>query len=397
MSATVITFALTSSQLPSLKKVLTEHVAADKPILCLGTTSAFQVGDHESVVDETTPMTGISITGASLADRTEAENWMLSKGATVLHLSGIVGDKEESDASYGEPCSVGSFFQKGYARNGLKLINLIHVKDILNVINLFLEDDGQAKAIKGERIILSCGAFRLQDLAKGLGVDPLPENPPPDETMKGSKIISIAKLCSLLPADYEWTLPVPGVEPASRGIATEGPLTYYPNYAARNRQWELMKCYLKGKWQGTAMWYEAQDHSTFVQSLKNEKLPSPSSLVPSEYHIYFIDADTGIWHGKGLRFAPGGKKILNISRKTTNNLGKSFMFGGAAGQCSVDFKSGLFGAELNFFYERSRSMIIPIYKPDSTSSKFLLDTLCVVPFRCGYGHNFPLKPPQSEV
>ncbi len=37
------------------------------------------------------------------------------------------------------------------------------------------------------------------------------------------------------------------------------------------------------------------------------------------------------------------------------------------------------------------------YKPDSTPGKFLLDTLCIVPARCGYGHNFPLKPPQSEV
>lgn len=36
-------------------------------------------------------------------------------------------------------------------------------------------------------------------------------------------------------------------------------------------------------------------------------------------------------------------------------------------------------------------MIVVIYK------ELLLDSICIVPFRCGHGHSFPLKPPQSEV
>lgn len=261
VTATVITFSLSASQLPSFKKLLAERIAVDKPILCLGTTSAFQVGDHKSVIYETTPLTGTSVTGASLADRIEGENWMLSRGASIFHLSGIVGDEKE-EVDYGESRSIRSFFEKGYARNGLRLVNFIHMKDICKIIAFFLKDDCGAEAIKGTRVIVSCGAFRLRDLAKGLGIDPLPEMIPPDRSMNGSKIISIAKLCSMLPVDYEWTLPVPGVEPASRGL---------PIADARDRQW---KYDLEGKWQGTSLWYDGEggDHSTFLARLNGVHL-----------------------------------------------------------------------------------------------------------------------------
>lgn len=225
LTATVITFALSASQLPSFEKLFAGHIiAADKPLVCLGTTSVFHAEDHTSVVDESSPLTGMGVTGASLADRVEGENWMLSKGAAIFYLSGIVGDEEEEGVSYGEPRPLRPFFEKGYARNGLKLVNFIHVKDICKIIALFLKDEAGAIAIKGERVILSCGAFRLKDLAKGLGVEPLPEIIPPDKTMNSSKIISTAKLCSMLPANFEWTLPIPGVEPVSRGL----PLLTYP-------------------------------------------------------------------------------------------------------------------------------------------------------------------------
>ena len=361
VTATVITFALSASQLPSFEKLFAERIAADKPILCLGTTSVFQVGDHKSVIDESTPMTGTGVTGASLADRVEGENWMLSRGAAIFYLSGIVGSEKE-EVSYGESRSVRSFFEKGYARNGFKLINLIHVKDICKVIGFFLKDDSGAEAIKGKQVIVSCGAFRYQDLAKGLGVEPLPEFLPPDKTMNGSKIASTARLCSMLPTNYEWTLPVPGVEPVSRGLPLAYPLEYFPNGAARDRQWELIKCNFQGQWQGTSLWYDTEggEHS---KKLGGEQLPCPSLSTPgTEYHIYFLDADTGVWHGKGLRRAPGGEKKFSISRGTQNKSGTSFSFQGAAGQCNPDMMNvSTFGAEINFFYERSRSMIVASY------------------------------------
>ena len=396
VSATIITFALSKSQLPELQKLFAKHIAVDKPILCLGTTSVFQVENHESVIDETTPLTGMSITGTSLKDRSEGENWTLSRGAAILHLSGIVGDKEEEKKN-GKSRSVHSFFQKGYVLNGLKLVNFVHVKDICKIMSSLLKN---AEKIKGQRIIVSCGAFRWRDLAKGLGIDSLPEFPPPDERMKGSKILSTAKLCSLLPSDYEWTLPVSGVEPVSRGLPSTGPHKYYPSGAFLDKQWDLMRRVFRGKWQATSLWYvknnDDVDHGTFIEKMKAKELPPPSSVVPgTEYHIYFMDADTGIWHGKNLRFT-SGEKILELGRKKFNQSGTSFVFGGAAGQCSIDFSSGTLSAECNFFYERSRSMIIVLYKSESMSGKFLLDSIAIAPFRCGHGHTFPLKPPQSE-
>lgn len=397
VSSTVITFPLSRSQIPSLQKLLEEYVNVDRPILCLGTTSAFQVDDYTSVVSEKTPLTGLSITGKSLEDRTGGENWILSRGASVLHLSGIVGDEKER-VSYGKPRFIGPFVQG--CNNGYKLVNVIHVTDICKILSFFLEKSCRAESIKGERLIVSSGAYRYQDLAKGLGLDPLPEIIPTQETMKNSKIISVAKLCSMLPADYKWTLPVEGVEPISMGLPTIGPLKFYSTGAARDRQWELMRKNLSGKWKATTMWYERGDldHSAFVTSLNGEQLP-PSLLVPNtEYHIYFFDADTGIWHGKGLKFAPGGEKKLDISRKNFNKYGKVFCCEGISGQCDIGLGSSSFGFEVNFLYEHSRSMIVVLYKPALTSTNFLLNAVCIAPFRCGNQHDtFPLKPPQNEI
>ena len=393
VSATIITFPLLKSQVPHWDKLLAGHIAVDKPLVCLGTSSVFQVGDHESVVNENTPL--IDTAGSLLADRSEGEKWVLSKGAAVLHLSGIVGDHDEGTNVCGTPRSIRAFFQNGWITSGLRLMNLVHVKDICKIVALII---GKFAEIRAERLIVSCGAFRCQDFAKSLGLAALPEILPPDESTNKTKILSTSKLCSLLPAEYEWTLPVPGVEPVSRGLPAVGNLTYFPNSAARNRQWELMKRNFLGKWQGTALWYESDVHGSFVASMKGEVLPPPSLSIPdTEYFIYSLDADTVIWHGKGLKFAPGGEKILNISRATTNASGRSFNIGGAGGQCSVDFKSSSFGMEINFFHERSRSMIIVLYKPGSTSGKFFLDRICIVPFRCGLGYSFPLKPSQTAV
>ena len=136
-------------------------------------------------------------------------------------------------------------------------MNVVHVKDICKVVALII---GKFADVRGERLIVSGGAFRGIDLAKGLGLAALPDILPPDESMKG---LSTAKLCSLLPGDYEWTLPVPGVDPVSRGLPAAGSLSYFPNSAARNRQWELFKRNFQGKWQGNGLRYDRDDYSSF--------------------------------------------------------------------------------------------------------------------------------------
>ena len=412
IEATVITFAILDTQLPELKRLWETHLATDRPIICFGTSSCFQ-GDnnHESIVNETAPLTGISTRGTPLTDRVKGEEWILAKGATVLHLSGIVGDEEEGEYSgYGPPRTIKSFLSKGYLRNGLKLINCIHINDICIIILTLIKkikDGNVPDPVCGQRILTSCGAFRAQEWTQTLNVDPLPEMLPPHSTMESSKILSTAKLLSLLPANYEWTLPVAGVEPVSRGLPTTGPQKTDADGAAYDRQWELLKKNFRGKWQAKTVWYKKDkgeerggklEHQTFIAEMKGATLPAPVLTIDkTQYHIYFLDADTGVWHGTGLRFTPNGEKILPLSRKSYNDAGKAFLFQGMGGQCSVDTNLNVFATELNFFHERSRSMIIAMYALDSTSGRLLLDSVGIAPFRCGLGCGFPLKPPQSEV
>jgi len=66
----------------------------------------------------------------------------------------------------------------------------------------------------GQRFILTCGAFLARDWAKALGVNDLAEDSS-EAALAGNKFASRAKIASILPSDYEWTLPVAGVEPQS--------------------------------------------------------------------------------------------------------------------------------------------------------------------------------------
>ena len=213
VSATVITFPVLAPQVSTLNKLLEKHIPVGVPLLCVGTASIFHVAEYNCVINESTPFTDkehLSLSGESLLERAEGESWILSKGAAVLNLSGIVGNEKE-EICYKKPRYVGSFMK--YAQNGLKLVNLIHVNDICNIIKFFICKN---EVVRGERVISSCGAFRWKDLAQGLGAPPLPELVPSKENMKGSKICSTDKLRSMLPQDYEWTMPVPGVKPVSK-------------------------------------------------------------------------------------------------------------------------------------------------------------------------------------
>ena len=406
IEATIITFEILASQQSQWELLWEEHIAADRPVVCFGTSSAFKSGGYDSTVNEMAPFSShVSYSGTPMTDRVKGEEWALSKGATVLHLSGLISDEEE-ESRYGvsNERTAKSFLSKGYLKNGLQLLNVIHINDIYNISLLVIEKlkDGNP-TVKGQRILTSCGAFRVQDFTRALNMDPLPEIIPPHSTMDTSKIISTAKLVSLLPEDYKWTLPVSGVEPVSRGLPTikMGTRTTGPD---NDKQWELLKKNFRGKFRGIAKWYKKDkgegnggklEHEAFIAEMKASILPNP--VIVSEdpqYYIYTLDADTLIWHGTELS---KGDRIIPVYRKTYNNHGRNFCFEGLGGQCSTDTKVDLFAAEINFFYERSRSMIIPMYTLNSTTNRLLLETVVITTLRCSFGCNFPFKPPQSEV
>ena len=275
VEATIFTFEILSTQLPAFERLWKNHIASNRPVVCFGTSSCFQGDcDHESVINETLPLTGLGVSGASLEDRVKGEEWMLKNGATILHLSGIVGD-EESDKKIGHitPRTIRSFISKGYVRNGLSLINAIHINDIYKIVLILIErlkvehqqntqsqesqdtnKDSVGIHASGERILASCGAFRVKDWVGMLKYDPLPEIRPPDVSMQRSKIISIAKLSAFLPADYKWTLPLEGVEPVSR-VANGWPYTRHWSGWSNTRQWESMKSHFRGNWHGLGSLY----------------------------------------------------------------------------------------------------------------------------------------------
>ena len=266
VEATIITFGILGTYIPQLNRLWDTLLASDKPVLCFGTSSCFRSDGHDSIVDETAPLTGKSEAGT---DRVKGEEWIVARGGTILHLSGVVGDEENpmagsNSCGYGPSRTIKSWLSKGYFKNGLRILNCIHINDIYKIVNTLIEkikEDNCKQSdvvdrIRRQRILVSCGSFRVQDFARALNMELLPEMRPPHSTMENSKILCIAKLLALLPEDYEWTLPVPGVEPVSRGLPTTGPLKVDATGAAFDRQWELFKANFCGKWQGKTARYQ---------------------------------------------------------------------------------------------------------------------------------------------
>jgi len=403
IDAAVITLeTVLGVRLPQLNRLWETHLAS-KPVICFSSFSSFQ---SRPIVDETTPLTCGSDKAGTGTDRVKGEELILSKGGTILHLSRIVVDGENNatdprtdqscTATYGPPQTIKSWLSKEYFKNGLMLLNCIHINDIYKIANTLIEkikkDSDCAEHVRGQRILTSCGSFRVQDLARALNMELLPETiPSTHSAMENSTILCISKLLALLPEDYEWALPVPGVEPVSRGLPT-----------SYDRQWELFETYYDGKWQGKTARYKstghggALDHSTFIDGIKAAQLPIPVSVDQWEAELYFPNAETAIWQGTGQRF-PQGKKILEFRRKIFNDSGIFFCFEGSLGHTGVNTSSDTLLMEVNFFYQRSRSTIVVRYTSDSNSDRLLLAYISITPFRCGLGCEFPLKPPQDQV
>ena len=64
VEATIFTFEILSTQLALFERLWKNHIANDQPVPCFGTCSCFQGGgDHESVINESLPLTGKGVTG----------------------------------------------------------------------------------------------------------------------------------------------------------------------------------------------------------------------------------------------------------------------------------------------------------------------------------------------
>jgi len=94
----------------------------------------------------------------------------------------------------------------------------------------------------------------------------------------------------------------------------------------------------------------------------------------------------GRWDGRGLLFAPEGRRTLELSRTGYNSGGNCRQFSGAGGQSSrwVDPTAERFGHEVNLFAGRARSMLVLLWRQHSKAERkgWSLDAIAAVGFRC---------------
>lgn len=173
-------------------------------------------------------------------------------------------------------------------------------------------------------------------------------------------------------------------------IQTPSDMDGSPGCSGHHRQWELNRRNFQGRWCGSSQWFLRDSHGVL-------DLEQPSRVIDDTcYAIDFSDADTGVWDGSGLLFAPDGRRRLPLSRAGYNSTGQCWQFAGAGGQSSlaVDPEQSRFGHELNLFQQgpdwRSRSMLVLLWgrrdpcaeSPGDGSPTWQLDAVGAVPFRC---------------
>jgi hypothetical protein len=152
-------------------------------LIVLGSTSAYLTAENDAVaeVDEHAPLD-------MTQPRVQGEEWLRTQGATVLQLAGIFGPGREPDG----------WLRRGRIRDGAKLVNLIHVDDIVAVIAHLVADPAP-----GERINVANGEpIAWRDLAARFRADgripadfALPESGP----LEFGKRIDNRRLRELLP------------------------------------------------------------------------------------------------------------------------------------------------------------------------------------------------------
>ncbi|CAK6691153.1 hypothetical protein VB734_06855 [Synechococcus sp. BA-124 BA4] len=146
--------------------------------------------------------------------------------------------------------------------------------------------------------------------------------------------------------------------------------------AGAEHQWDLMRASFDGDWQGVTTWYGRE--SAGMDLTRGQSDPAGSM-----YAISFSDANTGLWHGTGLRFASNGERKFPLQKHNYNLSNNCWHFQDTAGQSSLemDGSAGRAGHEINFFTSRSRSMIIALYQWQEEYG-MVLQSLAATPFRC---------------
>jgi hypothetical protein len=115
------------------------HLKKAAGLIVLGSTSAYLMQETAgSPIATVTEQAPLDLT----QPRVQGEEWLRRQGATVLQLAGIFGPGRDP----------ADWLRKGLIRDGARLVNLIHVDDIVAVIAHLL-----AHPMPGERINVANG------------------------------------------------------------------------------------------------------------------------------------------------------------------------------------------------------------------------------------------------
>jgi len=194
LSGAVVTFPLSSGP----HEFWDSYLSAIPNVLCYSTTSVYQVERPGERVDEGT---AIRETPRSLA-----EAYCQERGATLLTISGIFGERR---SPRGICTCLSTYTTSGGALNGNKNVNMVHVDDIVAASRAVLQ-----KPQPHARINVAGHHFLLSELIAHCKHPAVPAGP--DTDLSSKCVCSDHLLTAIMPPDFSFVPPMEPVEVAAR-------------------------------------------------------------------------------------------------------------------------------------------------------------------------------------
>jgi len=182
----VITFNLGMFDQKLLDTFWNEVLVRARRVLVYSTTGIYILNkDPEQVVSEKSELGGgiSKHSGVNMEDRVRNEQMYRERGAIILPLSGI----------FGRTRPISKYFK--YIKNGDKLVNWIHVDDIVNITGRMI----QANELPFSMVSVTSGHYIWKDLAEAHD-----ESLPSTGADPESKIVDNSLLIEFLGEDYKF-------------------------------------------------------------------------------------------------------------------------------------------------------------------------------------------------
>jgi len=182
----VITFNLALFDQELLDIFWNEVLARARRVLVYSTTGIYLLNDDPNqIVSEKSKLGGgiSKHSGVNMEDRIRNEQMYRERGAIILPLSGI----------FGRTRPISKYFK--YIKNGDKLVNWIHVDDIVQITGIMI----QAHQLPFSMVSVTSGHYLWKDLAEAHGMSLTSAGPDSE-----SKIVDNSLLKEFLGEDYKF-------------------------------------------------------------------------------------------------------------------------------------------------------------------------------------------------